>query len=1216
MLPRLKWSDELREWLSQPFYSDWKKFPGTNEEREERQTKGQFFKLLTEVPPAERPQLLVDHVRTQAARVLGLKSGQAVALEQGFFELGMDSLTSVELRNRLQSSLGLSVPSTAAFDYPTVGELVDYLSGKVLTKINLEGTKPIIVQREGGSQRFENPPTEIPPVWASSGRTRPVENGMHSLSASQNPTHAEPIAIIGMGCRFPGGADTPDLYWEFLCKSGDAITEVPADRWDLDRYYDPNPETPGKMYVRHGGFVGNLQTFDSHFFGIAPREAVSLDPQQRLLLEVSWEALENAAVNPQKLAKTKTGVFLGVCNNDYTRYMGKYGVNEIDAYLGTGNALSTASGRLSYVLGLTGPCLSIDTACSSSLVTIHLACQSLRDLESDIALTGGVNRIFSPEISINFCKGRMLSADGRCKTFDASANGFVRSEGCGMLVLKRLSDAVDAGDRVAALIRGSAMNQDGRTSGLTVPSGPAQQAVIRQALTNAGLAPSDLSYIEAHGTGTSLGDPIELGAIGEVFGSSHSKDKQLVVGSVKTNIGHLEAAAGVAGFMKVVLQLQHRQIVPHLHLEKRNPYVDWESLPVEIPTELMPWETTTGYRMAGVSSFGFSGTNAHIVLEEPPTPTPSPQSLSVTSDRPLSLMALSAQTPQALTDLVSRYYNYLTAHPEVDLGDICFSVNTGRGQFAHRLAMPVTTTSDLMNKLDQIIREPIHSRNRDKVQVGDDPGIFVGNLSKHVKNNKIAFLFSGEGSQYVGMGRTLYLTEPGFREAVDRCDKVLRDEFDVFLLEILYPNRRKKKAAALLQQANYSQPALFALEYALAQLWQSWGVQPDILLGHGVGEYAAACIAGVFSFEDGIRLAATRGRLIQSLPEGEMIVAHTSESEIRPMLKSNADQVAIVAINGPRNVVLSGVSDGIRALISSLKASGVVTETLPNSNALYLPAMIPSLQTFEQFAKRLTFQVPHHCMISAVSSRVESELVTSPEYWVDHLQGPIRFSASLETLIEKGVTHCLGIGPSPRLLDFGRQCLPQSEMVWLPTLQQNQEDWFKMFQSVSQLYTQGFAVNWHEVDKPYRRKKVVLPTYPFQRRSYWFEAENSGSLINRENSLKEDAKPNKKTTPSIITQLLQQGNTDKLVAELGQSGKLSSNEREALPRVIALMVEHHQQQTRMNTVETEKQANSSLVTPERIVEQMDSEKLNSCLESIENLSEAEIKSILENNSPP
>ena len=1209
----IKWSDELREWLSQPFYSDWKVSLAV--EREERQTKGHFLDQLTAAPPAERPQLLVDHVRTQVASVLGLKSGRAVALGQGFFEIGMDSLTSVELRNRLQSSLGLSIPSTAAFDYPTVGELVDYLSINVLTNLNPEPAKPMIEQRKRDLQGFQNQRTESPPpVTVPRNRMSSVETRAHSALASQKQTHAEPVAIVGMGCRFPGGADTPADYWEFLCKGGDAITEVPVDRWDLDRYYDPNPETPGKMYVRHGGFVGNLRTFDSHFFGITPREAVSLDPQQRLLLEVSWEALENAAINPQELAKTKTGVFLGVCNNDYTRYIGQYEVNEIDAYLGTGNALSTASGRLSYILGLIGPCLSLDTACSSSLVTIHLACQSLHNLESDIALAGGVNRIFSPEISINFCKGRMLSADGRCKTFDASANGFVRSEGCGMLVLKRLSDAVAANDRVVALIRGSAINQDGRTSGLTVPSGPAQQAVIRQALENAGLLPSDLSYIEAHGTGTSLGDPIELGAIAEVFGRSHSKEKPLVVGSAKTNIGHLEAAAGVVGIMKVALQLQHRQIVPHLHLKQRNPYVDWESLPVQIPTQLSPWETSPGRRIAGVSSFGFSGTNAHIVLEEAPPRKPLPESTVLAPNRPLSLLALSAQTEQALQDLVKRYYNYLTVNPEIDLGDICFSANTGRGHFAHRLTMLVTTTQDLVNKLDHVFQEPIRSRKRNNNPVVDDHGILVGNLSKHTKINKIAFLFSGEGSQYVGMGHGLYLSEPRFREAVDRCDAVLRSEFDIPLLEVLYPDCQKKKAAELLQRADYSHSALFALEYALAQLWQSWGIEPDILLGHGVGEYAAACIAGVFGFEDGIRLATTRGLLIQSYSEGERVVVHASESEILPLLDQYAGRVAITAINGPRNVVLSGVPEGMRTLIGSLQASGVTTETLPVSNVRYSPTMIPELQAFKQFANQLTFRVPHHCIVSAVSGRVESELFASPGHWVDHLQRPIRFSASLETLIEKEVTHCLEIGANSTLLDFGKQCVPKGEMVWLHSIQQNHEDWFQMLQSVSQLYTQGFTINWHEADKPYQRRKVVLPTYPFQRRSYWFEAENFEGLMSSRKSVEMDAKQNKETTPSVITQLLQQGDIDKLVAELGQTGKLSRDDCEVLPRVIAVMVDHHQQNTRLSTGGAKKQVKSSAESLEQIIQQTDNKKLSSCLDSIENLSEAELKSILENNS--
>ncbi|WP_375496224.1 type I polyketide synthase, partial [uncultured Nostoc sp.] len=441
-----------------------------------------------------------------------------------------------------------------------------------------------------------------------------LQGKLDALAASQK----EPIAIIGMGCRFPGGADTPELFWQLLRQGIDAIAEVPPDRWDVAAYYDPNPEAPGKMSTRYGGFIENLKAFDPQFFGISPREALTLDPQQRLLLEVSWEALENAGLNPQQLVKTQTGVFVGISTNDNYQRLLSQDVTEIDAYLTTGNAHSVAAGRISYILGLTGQSLAVDTACSSSLVATHLACQSLRQRESNLAIVGGVNRLISPEFTINFSQARMLSGDGRCKTFDARANGFVRSEGCGVIILKRLSDAVTDGDNILAVIRASAINQDGHTSGLTVPNGPSQQAVIRQALNNAGIKPDQIGYIEAHGTGTSLGDPIEVTALGAVFGVSHSQQHPLIVGSVKTNIGHLEAAAGIAGLIKSVLQLQHEEIAPHLHLKQPNPYINWAELPIQVPTEIVPWSTGNQPRLAGVSSFGFSGTNAHVIIEEAP----------------------------------------------------------------------------------------------------------------------------------------------------------------------------------------------------------------------------------------------------------------------------------------------------------------------------------------------------------------------------------------------------------------------------------------------------------------------------------------------------------------------------------------------------------------------------------------------------------------------
>jgi acyl transferase domain-containing protein/acyl carrier protein len=557
------------------------------------------------------------------------------------------------------------------------------------------------------------------------------------LTAIKAQDKSEPIAITGMGCRFPARVSNLEAYWHLLQEGVDGITEVPNNRWNKSEYYDQDPEKPGKMYVRHGGFVDRLEEFDPSFFGISAKEATSLDPQQRLLLEVVWEALENAAQNPQELNETQTGVFIGICSNDYAQYLMNQGVEKIDAYFGSGNAHSTASGRLSYFLGLRGPSFSVDTACSSSLVSVHLACSSLRNRECNLAIAGGVNRLFSPETSITFSKARMLSADGRCKTFDASADGFVRSEGCGVIILKRLSDALANGDRIFSVIRGTAINQDGHTSGLTVPNGPSQQSVIRQALENGGVDASDVSYIEAHGTGTSLGDPIEMGALKAVFAKTHSPEKPLIVGSVKTNIGHLEAAAGIAGLIKVVLQINQQKIAPNLHFKKPNPYIDWSNLPIIVPTELTPWQSNGKPRVAGVSSFGFSGTNAHVILEEGVRSQESGvriqesgvrnqesgirrQEAEVNQKSKIEnlksyLLPLSAKNPSALKGLVKQYIDTLERKPELNIRDICYTASIGRSHFDYRLGIVATSTEELKQKLQdldekELFPEPIISQ--------------------------------------------------------------------------------------------------------------------------------------------------------------------------------------------------------------------------------------------------------------------------------------------------------------------------------------------------------------------------------------------------------------------------------------------------------------------------------------------------------------------------
>ena len=952
----------------------------------------------------------------------------------------------------------------------------------------------------------------------------------------------EAIAIIGMSCRFPGGVDSPEAFWQLFHDGVDGISEVPSNRWNIDEYYDPDPDAPGKIATRDGGFLSDIDRFDAPFFGISPREAHSLDPQQRLLLEVSWEAIERANIVPDTLFNTLTGVFIGIGGSDY---LNKLVTSEMpQAYWGTGNAPSAATGRLSYILGLTGPNLAVETACSSSLVSVHLACQSLRQRECNLALAGGVSLLLSPELSIIFSQAKMLSPDGRCKTFDASANGYVRGEGCGIIVLKRLSDALANGDPILAVIRGTAVNQDGPSGGLTVPNGPSQVAVIRQALANGAVDPASISYIEAHGTGTSLGDPIEVGALGKVFGKNHSVEQPVIIGSAKTNIGHLEVAAGIAGLMKVVLQLQQQKIAPSLHFKQPNPYINWSQLPLQVSTQLTPWQTHGQTRMAGVSSFGFSGTNAHIILEEAPTPTVGANDHSPLQEdyieRSAHLLTLSAKTQTALAELVRNYQNYLKTHPELGVADICYSASTGRTHFNHRLAIVASNQQQLVDKLQQ-------------QQQGEEVvGIYSGELLNNTTVPKIAFLFTGQGSQYVNMGRQLYQQAPTFQEAINQCDEIL-SSLETFqnksLREIIYPADQDSSDSSLLDQTAYTQPALFAIEYALFQLWQSWGIKPNVVMGHSVGEYVAATVAGVFSLEEGLKLIAARGRLMQQLPAGgQMVSVMASESRVRALITTDTEKVSIAAINGPQSVVISGESEAVGAIATHIESLGIKTKQLPVSHAFHSPLMEPMLADFEAVVKEMTNSQPRIPLISNVTGKQVGSEITTAEYWVNHIRQPVRFAESMITLHQQGYELFLEIGAKPVLLGMGRQCLPPEVGVWLPSLRPGVDEWQQLLSSLGQLYVQGAKVDWLKFDQDYARCKVVLPTYPFQRQKYWVE----------------ELPTKQQRSSSEVLTLLQQGNTQALLEQLQASQTVSAGNTPQ--QAIESLVKLHQRQAAQASV--------------------------------------------------
>lgn len=914
---------------------------------------------------------------------------------------------------------------------------------------------------------------------------------MQAKIAGLEKSKHEPIAVVGVACRFPGNANSPEALWEMLKSGKDGIVEVPSERWDADAFYDPDPDVPGKMVTRLGGFLKDIDQFDPAFFGISPREAGSMDPHQRLLLQVAWEALENGGFDANALYGSRTGVYVGISNFEYgARLIWPDNPEHITAYSGTGGSLGVTAGRLSYTFGFTGPSMIIDTACSSSLVTTHLAMQALRLGECDFALSAGVNLIFGPQTHINFSKARMLSPDGHCKTFSADADGYARGEGVGVVLLKRLSDAERDGDNILALMRGSAVNQDGPSGGLTVPNGPSQVSVIRSALENARIEPDEVGYIEAHGTGTPLGDPIEMGALAAVFGSRKNgagktpEREALQVASIKTNVGHLESAAGIAGLIKSILSVHHGQIPPHCNLRSPNPDIDWEAFPVNIPDRLTDWPAEE--RIAGVSSFSFSGTNAHLVLsnyradnsiveytgESSVHSSGSSQNTPAKSSSPpaAKLLTLSSRNKanlQALTDAVKEDLKNL---PDDQWGNYCVSAARGRGHYNYRLAVAAESAS---RAADLLASETFITGKRSAA------------------TRRIAFLFTGQGSQYIHMGRQLFEQEPGFREAMEKCEKIVSPLIGRSMLELLYPSREDPDSEVLIDQTQFTQPLLFSVEYSLAQLWRAWGMEPEALIGHSLGELTAAAVAGLLSLEDALTLVCSRGRLMEELcDKGAMAAIKMTEVDVKARIQNHSG-LTIASINGPQSVVVAGDMESIDKLIGELTSAEEEVKKLRVSHAFHSSLVDPMVKPFQKVASGIRFGKLKIPVISNITgSYTDAEAMGNAAYWCDHIQKPVRFFDGLSHLIADGFDTFIEIGPKPTLSALGHTIADELDLStsceWLPSMRYHSEARDQMLQSLGHLYVLGVDAAAIALTKDGTRYPVPIPTTPFEPGQYWY----------------------------------------------------------------------------------------------------------------------------------
>jgi acyl transferase domain-containing protein/NADPH:quinone reductase-like Zn-dependent oxidoreductase/NADP-dependent 3-hydroxy acid dehydrogenase YdfG/acyl carrier protein len=880
-----------------------------------------------------------------------------------------------------------------------------------------------------------------------------------------------PVALVGMGCRYPGGVDSPEALWELVVEGRDAVSEFPADRgWDVEALFDPDPDARGKMYTRQGSFLRDAADFDAGFFGVGPSEALAMDPQQRLMLEVCWEALERAGIDPLGLRGSATGVFAGVIHAGY----GGEVKGDLEGYGLTGSTLSVASGRVAYVLGLEGPAVSVDTACSSSLVAMHLAAQSLRSGECDLALAGGVTVMATPAAFVEFSRQRALAPDGRCKVYAGAADGTSWSEGAGAIVLERLSDARRLGHPVLAVLRGSAVNQDGASNGLTAPNGPSQQRVIRRALANAGLSAADVQAVEGHGTGTVLGDPIEVQALLATYGRDRPADRPLWLGSIKSNIGHASAGAGVAGVIKMVQAMRHGLLPKTLHVDMPTPQVDWSAGAVSLLTEARPWPVADGPRRAGVSSFGISGTNAHVILEQGPAQAPAepePVAAEDSDSAPLVAWVVSARSEQALAEQATRLSAHVNADAGLRVADVGWSLATTRSVFEHRAVLVGNDRGALMDGLAGL--------------VSGKPGADVV-VGRARSGGKTVFVFPGQGSQWPGMGAELYARIPAFARSFDEATEALEGHLRLPLRQVMWG-----ADAELLQSTEFAQPALFALEIALAGLWQSLGVAPDVVMGHSVGEIAAAQVAGVLSLADAARLVAARGRLMAQLPAGGVMVAVAAgEADVAPILTEGA---SIAAVNGPESVVISGQRAAVDAAANELARRGRRVHRLAVSHAFHSSLMEPMIDDFAAVAAAVIPGEPRIALVSNVTGQLAGPGYGSAAYWIEHVRRPVRFVDSVRLAESLGAGVFLEAGPGAALTASVAQSLTTERAMTVVTMPKDRPEIGSLLKAAGQLFAAGTGVDWAATFAGLGARRVGLPTYPFQRRRFWLPAEATGS---------------------------------------------------------------------------------------------------------------------------